>query len=104
MSDSVLVQRVEDGIAALTLNRPEKRNALNGELVAALKKALEQTAADPSVRVVTLRGAGKDFCAGADLGTHVRAENRDLHAVPEQVAPVVDVKLHPADPAQQSGV
>lgn len=58
---------VADGVATLTLNRPEKRNALNGELVDALHDALGELAAEPDVRVVALRGAGRDFCAGADL-------------------------------------
>src|SRR5690606_27940717 len=56
-----------EGIAHLTLNRPDKRNALNGELVEALKEALARSEADPEVRVVALAGAGKDFCSGADL-------------------------------------
>lgn len=51
----------------LTLNRPEKRNALNAELVSALAAALQRTMTDSAVRVVALAGAGKDFCAGLDL-------------------------------------
>jgi methylglutaconyl-CoA hydratase len=66
MSD-VLLQALEGGVATLTLNRPDKRNALNAELVEALTQALAETSADDRVRVVVLRGAGKDFCAGADL-------------------------------------
>jgi methylglutaconyl-CoA hydratase len=62
-----LLVEVVDGIARLTLNRPEKRNALNGALVEALREAMEVTAADAGVRVVLLQGAGKDFCSGADL-------------------------------------
>lgn len=56
-----------DGIARITLNRPEKRNALNEELLSALLEALELTASDESVRVVLIRGAGRDFCAGLDI-------------------------------------
>jgi methylglutaconyl-CoA hydratase len=67
MSEAVLLQSLEEGILTLTLNRPEKRNALNGDLVEALKAALDRAASDDAVRVVALRGAGKDFCAGADL-------------------------------------
>lgn len=67
MSDAVLRYEVEGGIATLTLNRPEKRNALNAELVAALKGALARAEADSEVRVVALTGAGQDFCSGADL-------------------------------------
>ncbi|NIP60402.1 MAG: enoyl-CoA hydratase/isomerase family protein, partial [Gemmatimonadetes bacterium] len=66
MSD-VLSLTVADGVATLTLNRPEKRNALNAALVAALKEAMERTGDDDDARVVVIRGAGKDFCSGADL-------------------------------------
>jgi methylglutaconyl-CoA hydratase len=58
---------VAGGVATLTLNRPEKRNALDGAMVAALKRELRRADADPQVRVVALRGAGSDFCSGADL-------------------------------------
>ncbi len=58
---------VEDGIARITLNRPEKRNALNPDLIAALHEGLTRSAADSNVKVVLLTGAGKDFCSGADL-------------------------------------
>lgn len=62
-----LLVRREGGVARLTLNRPEKRNALSAPLVAALKEALRAADADPEVRVVAVEGAGKDFCSGADL-------------------------------------
>ncbi|MDB4948487.1 MAG: Methylglutaconyl-CoA hydratase [Gemmatimonadetes bacterium] len=62
----VLVTR-GDGIGRVTLNRPDKRNALNAALVAELKSALRSLDADPDVRVVVVSGAGKDFCSGADL-------------------------------------
>jgi methylglutaconyl-CoA hydratase len=58
---------VNAGVARVTLNRPEKRNALNTELIGGLRTALDQAASDHSVRVILLRGAGKDFCAGMDL-------------------------------------
>jgi methylglutaconyl-CoA hydratase len=67
MSEPVLRYGVDKGIATLTLNRPDKRNALNGALVQALKDRLAEAAEDPSVRVVVITGAGKDFCSGADL-------------------------------------
>ncbi|UCC25518.1 MAG: enoyl-CoA hydratase/isomerase family protein [Gemmatimonadales bacterium] len=67
LEPDVLVVDVTDGIATLTLNRPAKRNALNGELVDALHDALGEVAGDPGVRLVAIRGEGKDFCAGADL-------------------------------------
>lgn len=67
MSEPVLLEAFRDGVLALTLNRPEKRNALNRELVAALAGAFERAAERSEVRVITLAGAGRDFCAGADL-------------------------------------
>jgi len=67
MTEPALLESRKDGVVRLTLNRPDKRNALNGQLVQALKDALDRTAADDSVRVVTIAGAGRDFCAGADL-------------------------------------
>jgi methylglutaconyl-CoA hydratase len=54
-------------VARVTLNRPEKRNALNAEVIAGFGEALARSAKDPAVRVVLIRGAGKDFCAGFDL-------------------------------------
>jgi len=72
MTQPVLLETRSGGVARLTLNRPEKRNALNGELVAALAAAMQRTASDPEVRVVALAGAGKDFCAGLDLAELAR--------------------------------
>lgn len=67
MSEKILLRQTERGVATLTLNRPDKRNALNAPLVQALKDALAEAASDDGVRVVALRGAGPDFCAGGDL-------------------------------------
>jgi methylglutaconyl-CoA hydratase len=66
VSDFVLTS-VHSGIFSITLNRPAKRNALNTGMVESLHQALEQADLQADVRVVVLRGAGKDFCAGADL-------------------------------------
>ncbi len=63
----LILYRTEAGIARIALNRPEKRNALNAELIAGLREALARSAQDPAVRVVVITGAGKDFCAGLDL-------------------------------------
>jgi enoyl-CoA hydratase/carnithine racemase len=60
---------VSDGIAKITLNRPEKRNALTPEMIVLLARAWDEISADPMIRVALLAGAGdKTFCAGADLG------------------------------------
>jgi methylglutaconyl-CoA hydratase len=58
---------VDAGILTLTLNRPDKRNALSAELIAALAGAVRDAELDAAVRAVLLRGSGRDFCAGADL-------------------------------------
>ena len=62
----VLVER-SGGVATLTLNRPEKRNALDRRAIAELAAAIEACDLAADVRVVAIRGAGRDFCAGADL-------------------------------------
>lgn len=62
-----ILYSLEGGIARMTLNRPEKRNALNDELIAGLKEALRRADHTEAVRVVLLSGAGDDFCSGADL-------------------------------------
>jgi methylglutaconyl-CoA hydratase len=58
---------VDGAVARLTLNRPDKRNALNAAVIAGLKESLRAASRDDSVRVVVIAGAGKDFCSGADL-------------------------------------
>lgn len=54
-------------ITTLSLNRPEKRNAMNGEVIKEMLQALQQVAADQTARVLVIRGAGENFCAGADI-------------------------------------
>jgi methylglutaconyl-CoA hydratase len=61
-----LLQELAGGVLTLTLNRPDSRNALSAELIEALHEALDHAELDARVRVVALRGAGQDFCAGAD--------------------------------------
>ena len=62
-----ILYELRDGIARITLNRPEKRNAFDGEMVTELKSVFSASAADDACRVVLLTGAGTDFCSGADL-------------------------------------
>ena len=64
---SQLIYTVEGAVALLTLNRPDKRNALNDVLIGELRDALRQADANDSVRVIVITGAGADFCSGADL-------------------------------------
>jgi methylglutaconyl-CoA hydratase len=67
MAFSFLQYTVAARVATIALNRPEKRNALNGQLVAELREAFRTAAADDAVKVVVLKGNGEAFCAGADL-------------------------------------
>lgn len=64
---SGITYQIEGRVATITLNRPEKRNALNGTLVRELREAFARAEADGKVKVVVLAGNGKAFCAGADL-------------------------------------
>ncbi len=64
---SELIQSTENSILTITLNRPEKRNALNEELIIALKDAFKKANTDETLRVIVVKAAGKDFCSGADL-------------------------------------
>jgi enoyl-CoA hydratase/carnithine racemase len=66
MSDEILTA-VADGVATVTLNRPDKRNAMNAALLAGLRGAFDELDARRDVRVVVVRGAGPAFCAGMDL-------------------------------------
>ena len=69
MSDTNLsvLYSVKGHVARITLNRPDRRNALNDELIAGMKSSLHEVERDGRVRVVVMSGAGKDFCSGADL-------------------------------------
>jgi len=77
-SQNVVLYEARDGIARITLNRPEKRNALNDELIQSLKSALRSADNDESVRVVVLSGAGADFCSGADLAALQKISNASV--------------------------
>ena len=62
-----LLERIDGGIATLTMNRPEARNALTRDMMLALAEALPRLANDPAVRLVVLTGAGEAFCSGGDV-------------------------------------
>ncbi len=62
----------QDGITFLTMNRPEKRNAMNPQMHYEMDRALPELEADPDTKVVVLTGAGETFCAGQDLREYFR--------------------------------
>src|SRR6266436_6005824 len=68
MSSAGINYAVVDGIATVTINRPERRNAIDTAAMLELADAIRRADADDDVRVVVVTGAGTDFCAGGDLG------------------------------------
>jgi 2-(1,2-epoxy-1,2-dihydrophenyl)acetyl-CoA isomerase len=85
--DVVLIDR-SDGVATVTLNRPDAMNSLSVELKEALLEALRTVSADPAVRAVVLTGAGRAFCVGQDLREHAALLEAD------DPAPLRTVKEH----------
>ena len=67
MSNATIERAFEDGLVTVTLNRPDRLNAFNADMHAALRDVLEDAAGDDAVRCVLLTGAGRGFCAGQDL-------------------------------------
>ena len=80
-----LLACVEGGIAVLTMNRPERRNALSGEMLDALGTTLAQCESDSGIAVVVLTGAGGAFCAGGDVKGMVALEG---------VVDDIDTRIH----------
>jgi methylglutaconyl-CoA hydratase len=74
----LVLTSLDAGIFSITLNRAPKRNALSAEMIELLHRALEQADMAADARVVLIRGAGKDFCAGADLGELLASADRTM--------------------------
>lgn len=75
---SEILTENRDSILTVTLNRPEKRNALNDALIDSLKEALKKADADENLRAIVIKGAGKDFCSGADLSALQKIAESDV--------------------------
>ena len=81
-----LIETFEDGVATLTMNRPEARNALTGAMGAALSEAVRRCSADPKVRAIVLTGAGeRHFCTGADLSVRQPTGKPKPEGAPDMV-------------------
>ncbi|TMF04326.1 MAG: crotonase/enoyl-CoA hydratase family protein, partial [Chloroflexi bacterium] len=80
----------EDGIARITLNRPERLNAINRKLISDLREAVIAANEDSEVRVIVLSGAGRAFCAGYDLDWGTRAEDATQREMAGHWDPVRD--------------
>ncbi len=75
---SEIIYKIENSTATITLNRPEKRNALNDSSVNLLKDYLNKANEDNSLRTIIIRGEGKDFCSGADLSALQKIAESDI--------------------------
>src|SRR5688572_10934522 len=91
MTDALVVER-GDGVATLTLNRPDSLNSLDVALKTALAEAVADVGADPAVRAVVITGAGRAFCVGQDLKEHIESLDSPgptLSTVSEHYNPLV---------------
>jgi len=101
MTDRIQVT-IEDGVAHVLLNRPQKKNALDADMFKGLRQAARDLGADPSVRVVVLSGAGDSFCSGIDLSNFGAMASGELSEESESVkAAVADKSRDGANQAQQ---
>ena len=73
----VLLSKDRDGIATLTLNRPQKYNAFTKDMIVTWAQLLDECEEDPSVKVIVLTGAGKGFCSGGDIGAQKERARND---------------------------
>ena len=69
MDYEAIIYEVEDNILTITLNRPERLNAFNGQMSSEIHNALDRADADDDVKAIIFTGAGRGFCAGADLSS-----------------------------------
>ncbi len=92
-NDNSLLFSIDGAVARLTLNRPEKRNALNDALIAGIKEALRKASNDERVRVIVLAGAGKDFCSGADLSALQKIAGASVSENSEDARTLLDLFL-----------
>ncbi|MGE4086422.1 MAG: enoyl-CoA hydratase-related protein, partial [Vicinamibacterales bacterium] len=95
MNEDLCLYDVADGVALVTLNRPERNNGMNGDLEVAFLTRLLQAADDPAARAIVITGAGKAFCPGADLagGPKTSSEPLPNTKIPVDVARRIDKPL-----------
>jgi enoyl-CoA hydratase len=91
-SDRVLV-RVDDGVALITVNDPQRRNAVTTEISSGLRAAIDAAEGDPTVHAVVITGAGKAFCAGADLTALGAATEDELRTIYDGFLAVANCSL-----------
>ncbi len=97
MTESTVLYDASDGIATITMNRPERLNAMNSQLEAELFEAFQQADLSDDVRVIILTGAGRGFCAGADLELLDQVRQIDLKSADMEELKGTFVPFHPKD-------
>ncbi|MBI2913933.1 MAG: crotonase/enoyl-CoA hydratase family protein [Chloroflexi bacterium] len=93
MNSDTIQYEVEGAIARITLNRPERLNAINAQMISELREAVAAANDEASVRVMVLSGAGRAFCAGYDLAWGTQAEDASQRAAAGQWDPVRDYQM-----------
>jgi len=84
--NGTVLYRTDGPIATVTLNRPDRLNAMNRELITAAVEVFEKAASDASIRVLILTGAGKGFCAGGDLAGFAGGEFKQPQPIEQRIA------------------
>lgn len=99
MADGIVLYEVDDKVGIITLNRPEKLNAISKELQQALTAAFSRADADPATSVVLLRAEGRSFCAGYDIGARPEQGADDWRSDPSKahahLAPQLEFEMAP---------
>ncbi len=90
MAEPAVLYAVEDRIATVTFNRPDRLNAFNAEMETGLRQAMAAAARDPAVRAIILTGAGRGFCAGADMERLSGAAGSGGATIPREAPPPLD--------------
>ena len=81
----VVQHAIADGVGYITLNRPDRMNAVTSELARQLEQALRELSVDPAVNVIVIRGAGENFCAGGDVAEVERLRSAGRPAATDAV-------------------
>lgn len=92
-AEQPVLYSVADAVARITLNRPEKKNALNPSLIGGIKDALREVSRDERVRIVVITGAGTDFCSGADLAVLQQIAEADVSENAEDARSLLELFL-----------
>jgi 2-(1,2-epoxy-1,2-dihydrophenyl)acetyl-CoA isomerase len=103
MSNDIVLQHLDSGLLTITMNRPDRRNALNPDMTRGLVEAARRAAEDHEVRAVLLKGAGGTFCVGGDVNDGGRARAAAVRSQSDKSSPRHGGLAHPAPDAKARG-